>query len=243
MNQNPTADWVEKHAENNPLIEMNLMGNKPPIAGPEIDDLDESQTSVAPYPGIDDGFFDKPEEIPEIHNRFGEDEADAKVPNGDALPNNIPPSHPRSHHPFPHAPGYIPYDRRTEYDMGGFSELDSIPDVNVYQHKKTLAQGMMDLALFSANANQLRYIIESYARHPYFYPSVIMISISLLLQVGIGVGLIWNARYNVKDKKEICVANKINNYTVIGIFLVTTINVFISAFGVAPAATTATTTT
>lgn len=53
-----------------------------------------------------------------------------------------------------------------------------------------------------------------------------------LLQVAVGIGLIWNATYDVKDEKQICIANKINNFTVIGIFLVTVINVFISAFGV-----------
>lgn len=52
-------------------------------------------------------------------------------------------------------------------------------------------------------------------------------------QIAVGVGLIWNTRYNVKDDKEICIANRINNFTIIGIFLVTVVNVFISAFGVA----------
>ena len=56
-------------------------------------------------------------------------------------------------------------------------------DINVYQHKKTLAQGMMDLALLSANANQLRYVLESGGDHPYYYPSLVMISMSLILQV------------------------------------------------------------
>jgi hypothetical protein len=56
-------------------------------------------------------------------------------------------------------------------------------DINVYQHKKTLAQGMMDLALLSANANQLRYVLESGGNHPYYYPSLVMISMSLILQV------------------------------------------------------------
>lgn len=32
-----------------------------------------------------------------------------------------------------------------------------IPDINVYQHKKTLAQGMMDLALLSANAKLVTF--------------------------------------------------------------------------------------
>ena len=56
-------------------------------------------------------------------------------------------------------------------------------DVNVYAHKKTLAQGMMDIALLSANANQLRYVLEMGARHPYYYPSLVLIPLSLFLQV------------------------------------------------------------
>ncbi|RZC33687.1 Ninjurin domain containing protein [Asbolus verrucosus] len=135
---------------------------------------------------------------------------------------------------FPYAPS-----SRHDLETGSFlADGESIPDVNVYQHKKTLAQGMMDLALFSANANQLRYVLESYSRHPYYYPSLTFIALSLLLQVAIGVGLTWNAIYNVKNEREICIANKINNFTIIGIFIVTVVNVFISAFGVAPPAPT-----
>ncbi|KAH8395315.1 hypothetical protein KR222_008993 [Zaprionus bogoriensis] len=123
------------------------------------------------------------------------------------------------------------------YNGNGFVTLDGvetpIPDVNAYQHKKTLAQGMMDLALLSANANQLRYVLETNRQHPYFYPSLLFISLSIIFQVAVGVGLIWNGRYNIKKEEDICRANKINNYTVIGIFIVTVVNVLISAFGVA----------
>lgn len=66
-------------------------------------------------------------------------------------------------------------------DGGGNPQV--IPDINVYQQKKNLAQGMMDLALLSANANQLRYVVETFSRHPYFWFSLISISISLILQV------------------------------------------------------------
>ncbi|XP_029040429.1 ninjurin-A-like [Osmia bicornis bicornis] len=110
--------------------------------------------------------------------------------------------------------------------------VSTIPDVNLYQHKKTLAQGMMDLALLSANANQLRYVLQTDGGHPYYYPSLVMIAASLLLQIAVGIGLIWNSRYNVKNDSEMCKAARANNYTVIGIFLVTILNVFISSFGV-----------
>lgn len=79
---------------------------------------------------------------------------------------------------FPSPPPSVGID----IDVGGI-DRQSIPDVNVYQHKKTLAQGMMDLALFSANANQLRYVLESFSGNPYYYPSVVLISFSLLMQV------------------------------------------------------------
>ncbi|KAH8365675.1 hypothetical protein KR093_003216, partial [Drosophila rubida] len=133
------------------------------------------------------------------------------------------------------------------YNGPGFVNIDGvetpIPDVNAYQHKKTLAQGMMDLALLSANANQLRYVLETNQQHPYFYPSLLFISVSIIFQIAVGVGLIWNGRYNIKNEQEICRANRINNYTVIGIFIVTVVNVLISAFGVAERAPVAVPTT
>ncbi|KAJ8955599.1 hypothetical protein NQ318_001429 [Aromia moschata] len=182
-----------------------------------------------------------PDEIPTIFNRSGPDEGDEPDRGGKGGENGDPANsdgehedqpQPRSRRPSALFPGY-----GHDLEFGSAFPSESIPDVNIYQHKKTLAQGMMDLALFSANANQLRYVLESYARHPYFHPSVILISISLILQVAVGIGLTWNATYNVKDKRQICIANKINNFTVIGIFLITVVNVFISAFGVANAPT------
>lgn len=53
-----------------------------------------------------------------------------------------------------------------------------------------------------------------------------------MFQVAVGVGLVWNALYNVKKDDEMHTANKINNFTTIGIFLVTVVNVFICSFGV-----------
>ncbi|KAK4880493.1 hypothetical protein RN001_008639 [Aquatica leii] len=209
-----------------PLIDAGT-GGAPPLANPEVDDnFDDREVVNRPYPGVDDGFFSN-NDGPNIFlsdRAGGIDDVDVvdAVDKRRVTPKPpLTPTDTTTHRHFPDIEhGFIPTD------------LESIPDINLYQHKKTLAQGMMDLALFSANANQLRYVLES-DRHPYYYPGVILISISLLLQVAIGVGLIWNSRYNVKDDKEICIANKISNFTIMGIFLVTVVNVFISAFGVA----------
>lgn len=124
-----------------------------PETDEDDDENDDRPYSVVPGTGVDDGL----------------------LPNGGG--HDVGPKKPPSRRPSFAFPGY---------SGTGFVEINGvetpIPDVNAYQHKKTLAQGMMDLALLSANANQLRYVLES-PGHPYFYPSLIFISISIIFQV------------------------------------------------------------
>ncbi|RZB40436.1 ninjurin-1, partial [Asbolus verrucosus] len=101
---------------------------------------------------------------------------------------------------------------------------------NTYAAKKTVAQGMMDIALITANANQLRYIIEFNRNSSTYYLNIFLITISLLLQVGVGVSLIFKGRLDLRGESKHKNAKKINNYVVVGIFLVTIINVFIASF-------------
>lgn len=54
---------------------------------------------------------------------------------------------------------------------------------STYAAKKTVAQGMMDIALITANANQLRYLIEFQSNSPTFYVTFVLIIISIVLQV------------------------------------------------------------
>ena len=107
--------------------------------------------------GVDDGF------LPDVENGH----------NGNHHPSRPPSRRPSFSFPGYNGTGFV--------DINGVST--PIPDINAYQHKKTLAQGMMDLALLSANANQLRYVLESYGRHPYYYPSLVLISLSIICQV------------------------------------------------------------
>lgn len=91
---------------------------------------------------------------------------------------------------------------------------------------------MMDIALITANANQLRYIIEFNRHSSTFYLNLILIVISLFLQVAVGVSLIFKGRLDLRGESKHENAKRINNYVVIGIFLVTIINVFIASFTV-----------
>ncbi|XP_073946451.1 ninjurin A isoform X2 [Choristoneura fumiferana] len=206
-----------------PLLEPELVRQKPPLAGPEVDDLDETPPAHAPFPGIDDGLLEPADKNPD-HAGDGSEHGSKEPPStfdgAEGDDDGV------------HGFGGVLDTRFGERPISPFPP-GSIPDVNTYQQKKNLAQGMMDLALLSANANQLRYVLESSSTHPYFYPSLAFISMSIILQVAVGVGLIMNSRYDVNDKKDICKADKINNMTVLGVFLVTIVNVFITSFSVA----------
>nr|XP_036671849.1 uncharacterized protein LOC108012480 isoform X1 [Drosophila suzukii] len=191
-------------------------------AVPETDDSDNDDRPFVKdgndNPGVDDGLLEDGEKRRGGNGGGG---VNVLVPNGGRRPSFSFPGY--------NGPGFV--------TINGVET--PIPDVNAYQHKKTLAQGMMDLALLSANANQLRYVLETSSQHPYFYPSLLFISLSIIFQIAVGVGLILNGQYNIKNEHDICRANRINNYTVIGIFIVTVVNVLISAFTVADPDTTA----
>lgn len=176
-----------------PLLEPTVNNQGPPLAGPETDTESDDRDAVnKSYPGVDDGFF--------TNGNTGNTNTEVEIiplepaPPMSPKPNEIPnprfPNEPRSPTPrngreFPYSPGFGPgVINVPDYQPSEFNPLgEPIPDINYYQQKKTLAQGMMDIALFSANANQLRYVLESYDRHPYYYPSIVFIGLSLIIQV------------------------------------------------------------
>lgn len=173
---------------------------------PDDETLDDSVPNTSGHhPGVDDGFFTSSPPTSTTIDFEGTELVPAAVDEAE----NIPKINPNSHgerplsvpDPFPFAPGFNTNVVSEETQLHSkllsltyhlkwpFQILDAhgnpqvIPDINVYQQKKNLAQGMMDLALLSANANQLRYVIESYPRHPYYWFSFVTITISLVLQV------------------------------------------------------------
>lgn len=104
-------------------------------------------------------------------------------------------------------------------------------DMNLYATKKSVAQGMMDIALLTANASQLKYILKEGEESRFYLVNVICIGVSISLQMVVGVLLILNTRYNINMTCQQSKAELMNNLTIIGIFLITVANVFVSAFG------------
>lgn len=53
---------------------------------------------------------------------------------------------------------------------------------------------MLDIALLMANASQLKAVVEQGHDFAFFVPLVVLISISLVLQIGVGILLIFLGR-------------------------------------------------
>lgn len=75
-------------------------------------------------------------------------------------------------------------------------------DANRYATKKTIAQGMLDIALLTANASQLKYILQVGEQHQFYKLMLILISLSIVLQVNTGYSQVcfyWACSCNGKS--------------------------------------------
>ncbi|KAJ6646309.1 Ninjurin-B [Pseudolycoriella hygida] len=93
---------------------------------------------------------------------------------------------------------------------------------------KGIAEGMMDIALLTANSNQLRFIISYNLESKTYYLSLGLIITSLILQITVGFGLIYK-NYNTKKKRNHR-TSKTKQFLVSLIFMITVINVLAAAF-------------
>ncbi|XP_063303773.1 ninjurin-2 [Pelobates fuscus] len=105
-------------------------------------------------------------------------------------------------------------------------------NINHYATKKTLAESMLDVALFMANATQLKAVLEQGPGFTYYITLITLISLSLALQLIIGVLLIIIARRNINDTEKHERLDLLNNVATGLVFLTVLINIFITAFGV-----------
>lgn len=106
-------------------------------------------------------------------------------------------------------------------------------DANRYATKKTIAQGMLDVALLTANASQLKYVLQVGEKHEFYTLMLGLIIISIILQVIIGVlSLSLNLLRDcyVDDVNYKRSALGINYFSLGTIFIIAILNLFIAAF-------------
>lgn len=64
-------------------------------------------------------------------------------------------------------------------------------NINHYANKKSAAESMLDIALLMANASQLKAVMEQGPSFSFYIPLIVLISLSLTLQIVVGVLLIF----------------------------------------------------
>eukprot|EP00093_Oithona_nana_P012955 12955.XXX_261057_259256_1 [CDS] Oithona nana genome sequencing. len=76
-------------------------------------------------------------------------------------------------------------------------------DANRYATKKTIAQGMLDVALLTANASQLKYVLQvGEDNHPFYHLMLALIILSIILQVVTALLLFVVGTMNVDETKN-----------------------------------------
>ncbi|XP_062530077.1 ninjurin-1 isoform X3 [Bombyx mori] len=90
-------------------------------------------------------------------------------------------------------------------DQNATSDIMKGLDANRYATKKTVAQGMLDIALLTSNASQLKYVLQVGPKHEFYTLLVVLISISIVLQASAGILAILTSfldvDHNTKQKK------------------------------------------
>ncbi|XP_048346468.1 ninjurin-1 isoform X2 [Sphaerodactylus townsendi] len=105
-------------------------------------------------------------------------------------------------------------------------------NINHYANKKSAAESMLDIALLMANASQLKAVMEQGPTFSFYVPLIVLISISLTLQIGVGVLLIFLVKYDLNNPAKHAKLDFLNNLATGLVFIIVVVNIFITAFGV-----------
>ncbi|KAM3847794.1 ninjurin-1 isoform 2-T2 [Vipera latastei] len=105
-------------------------------------------------------------------------------------------------------------------------------NMNHYANKKSAAESMLDIALLMANASQLKAVMEQGPSFEFYMPLIVLISTSLVLQIGVGVLLIFLVKYDLNNPAKHAKLDFLNNLATGLVFIIVVVNIFITAFGV-----------
>lgn len=121
---------------------------------------------------------------------------------------------------------------RSNYVLFSFKDEATRRQFNSYATKKTLAKGLLDIGLLMANASQLKSLLSLGPAQDYYYANLVLISLSIILQIVVGVVLLVLGSIEGKTVTGKLTSSRLNDVTVGFVFAITVINVFIAAFGI-----------
>uniref|UniRef100_A0A8P4G7V5 Ninjurin 2 n=1 Tax=Dicentrarchus labrax TaxID=13489 RepID=A0A8P4G7V5_DICLA len=104
-------------------------------------------------------------------------------------------------------------------------------NINHYATKKTAAQSMLDVALLMANSSQLKTVLYVGPHYRFYIPLIVLLSLSITLQVVVGLLLVFLVKYDLNDVRKHAKLNRMNNVATVFVFFTVLINIFITALG------------
>ncbi|XP_062396635.1 ninjurin-1 [Sardina pilchardus] len=104
-------------------------------------------------------------------------------------------------------------------------------NLNHYATKKSAAQSMLDVALLMANSSQLKTVLHVGSSYRFFIPLMVLLSLSITLQVAVGLLLVFIVKYDLNDIRKQRKLNTMNNVATVMVFFTVLINIFITALG------------
>ncbi|KAK5863038.1 hypothetical protein PBY51_000099 [Eleginops maclovinus] len=104
-------------------------------------------------------------------------------------------------------------------------------NLNHYATKKTAAQSMLDVALLMANSSQLKTVLYVGPHYRFYLPLLVLLSLSIILQVTVGLLLVFIVKYDLNDVRKHAKLNRMNNAATVFVFFTVLINIFITALG------------
>ncbi|KAL0978035.1 hypothetical protein UPYG_G00165100 [Umbra pygmaea] len=93
-------------------------------------------------------------------------------------------------------------------------------NMNHYANKKSAAESMLDVALLMANASQLKAVMEQGPSFTFYTPLIALISISLILQITVGILLIFIVKWNLNDESTHFKLNIMENIATALVFVI-----------------------
>uniref|UniRef100_A0A1B0D6D3 Uncharacterized protein n=1 Tax=Phlebotomus papatasi TaxID=29031 RepID=A0A1B0D6D3_PHLPP len=84
---------------------------------------------------------------------------------------------------------------------GGSDGLLKSMDANRYATKKTIAQGMLDIALLTANASQLKYILQVGEKHEFYTLMLTLEIVKEFAGVNSIIFLVFFFEFVIKSRK------------------------------------------
>ncbi|XP_070557865.1 ninjurin-2-like [Ptychodera flava] len=108
-------------------------------------------------------------------------------------------------------------------------------NANTYASKKTISQGMLDVALLTANSSHLKLLCQSYVRgdQPLFFVLLVtLLSVSMALQVVVGVLLLIKLKCDIVNGDDSVKrrADRCNDAAMVLVMFIVIVNILIASF-------------